>query len=301
MIDLRRLSAFVAVVEEGHITRAAERISMQQPALSRIIRGLEVELQVSLLKRLPRGVRPTAAGVALFEEARAVLARAELVPHVVRRVARGEQGRLSIGVTISAAANPFVPALVRKLRRLVPDLAIDLAEAGAVELMDALAHERLDAAFVRASAGDRKLLKAELILDETMAVAFPSGHALDNASNQPIRLGDLAEDEFVLYRRTEGFGIYDNILAACRRIGFLPKVVQEAPRLSTALNMVAAGLGVTIVPASMQSCANSAIAYRRLDECDRLFAPLHCVMRRANSTPSLTRFRSLIKEEIERL
>src|SRR5271163_4469798 len=114
MMTLHQLRAFIAVVEEGHVTRAAERLGMQQPALTRIVQGLEAQLKVLLLTRLPRGVRPTSAGIALFDEARAVLARAAMVPHVVQRVARGEQGRLSIGFTTSAAANPFVPNILRK-------------------------------------------------------------------------------------------------------------------------------------------------------------------------------------------
>ncbi|MFP3248196.1 MAG: LysR family transcriptional regulator, partial [Paraburkholderia sp.] len=97
MIDLRRLRAFVAIAEEGHVTRAAERLGMQQPPLTRLLRGLEAELGVLLMQRLPRGVRPTDAGRALLDEARIVLARAEGIADVVQRVARGEQGRLAVG------------------------------------------------------------------------------------------------------------------------------------------------------------------------------------------------------------
>ncbi|HUA78169.1 MAG TPA: LysR family transcriptional regulator, partial [Acetobacteraceae bacterium] len=103
MIALRRLAAFVAIAEEGHITRAAERLGMQQPPLTRLLQGLEAELGVRLMERGKRGVRPTAAGAALCDEARAVLARAGGVAEAVRRAARGEQGRLAVGFTSSAA------------------------------------------------------------------------------------------------------------------------------------------------------------------------------------------------------
>ncbi|MCY0855546.1 LysR family transcriptional regulator [Cupriavidus sp. D39] len=109
MIELRRLRAFVVLAEEGHVTRAAERLGMQQPPLTRLLRGLEEELGVLLMRRLPRGVRPTEAGLALLEEARAVLARAEGVADVVRRAAAGEQGRLAVGFTSSAALHPLCP------------------------------------------------------------------------------------------------------------------------------------------------------------------------------------------------
>lgn len=110
MLELRQLKAFVAIAEEGYITRAAERLGMQQPPLTRMLQSLEAELGVVLMERLPRGVRPTTAGLALLDEARALLARADDVADVVRRAARGEQGRLAIGFTSSAALHPLCPA-----------------------------------------------------------------------------------------------------------------------------------------------------------------------------------------------
>ncbi|MFC0389108.1 LysR family transcriptional regulator [Muricoccus vinaceus] len=107
MIELHRLRAFVAVAEEGHITRAAGKLGMQQPPLSRLVQGLEAQLGCRLLRRMPRGVEPTEAGLALLEEARAVLARASRVEDAVRRTARGEAGRLAVGFTSSAALHPF--------------------------------------------------------------------------------------------------------------------------------------------------------------------------------------------------
>src|SRR3712207_5918000 len=116
MIELRRLRAFVATAEEGNVTRAAERLGMQQPPLTRLLRKLEAELGVLLLHRTARGVHPTAAGEALLEEARALLVRAEGVEEVVRGAARGEHGRLAVGFTSSAALHPFVSAALRAFR-----------------------------------------------------------------------------------------------------------------------------------------------------------------------------------------
>ncbi|WP_241176756.1 LysR family transcriptional regulator, partial [Serratia marcescens] len=146
MIELRRLRAFVTVVEEGNITRAAERLFIQQPPLTRLLQGLEDELGVTLLQRLPRGVRVTEAGGVLFEEARALLARAERLREAVQRAARGEQGHIAIGFTSSAALHPFVPNLLRRYRDILPGITTQLEEAGSGELMEALLEQRLDAA-----------------------------------------------------------------------------------------------------------------------------------------------------------
>ena len=295
LIELRRLRAFVAVAEEGHITRAAERLGMQQPPLTRLLHGLEKELGVLLMHRLPRGVRPTEAGKALLAEARAVLARAEGLNDVVRRAARGEQGRLAIGFTSSAALHPFVPAALRTFREALPGVSIVLEEAGTGELVDALLHERLDAAFVRSSVASMANLLVDPVLDEPMIAVLPIGHPLATDAGSPLPLAALGGEEFVLYRRPAGPGLYDAILAACRAAGFSPIIAQEAPRLPATLSLVAAGLGVSIVPASMRRLGGENIAYRVLADCPGLSAPLHLAMRRTVLPPVLARFRALVR------
>lgn len=141
MLELRQLKAFVAIAEEGYITRAAERLGMQQPPLTRLLQSLEAQLGVMLMERLPRGVRPTTAGLALLDEARDILARAEGVADVVSRAARGERGRLAIGFTSSAALHPFVPSVLRRFREAFVGVSVVLEEAGTGELLDALVQE----------------------------------------------------------------------------------------------------------------------------------------------------------------
>lgn len=215
MIELRRLRAFVTVVEEGNITRAAERLFIQQPPLTRLLQGLEDELGVTLLQRLPRGVRVTEAGGVLFEEARALLARAERLREAVQRAARGEQGHIAIGFTSSAALHPFVPNLLRRYRDIQPGITTQLEEAGSGELMEALLEQRLDAAFVRSPANGIPGLSVEPVLSEPMIVALPLGHRLAHETQQPLPLAELAHEAFILYRRPAGQGLYDAILAAC--------------------------------------------------------------------------------------
>jgi DNA-binding transcriptional LysR family regulator len=298
MIDLRRLVAFVTVVEEAHITRAAEKLGMQQPPLTRLLQGLEAELGVLLLHRTPRGVHPTEAGRALLEEARVVLAHAKRMEEVVRKVARGEQGRLAVGFTSSAALHPFVPAALRHFREMLPGVSMSLEEAGTGELVNALLHEQLDAAFVRSPVSKVPGLMVDDVLDEPMIAALPAGHRLASNRGTPLSLADLANDAFILYRRPAGPGLYDAILAACWGAGFSPTIVQEAPRLTATLSLVAAGLGVSIVPASMQRLGGEEVAYRPLTDCQGLSAPLHLAMRGAPLAPALVHFRNVVRQKV---
>lgn len=296
MIELRRLHAFLTVAEEGHVTRAAERLGMQQPPLTRLLRGLEVELGVLLLYRLPRGVRPTEAGQVLLEEARAVLARAAELEDAVRRAARGEAGRLAVGFTPSAALHPFVPAVLRAFREEAPGVRVELDEAGTTELVNGLAHGRLDAAFVRSPVGAVPGLLVEPVLEEPMVAALPVGHplAVEGGDGEALPFTALAAEAFILYRRPAGPGLYDAILAACCAAGFSPLVAQEAPRLPATLSLVAAGLGVSVVPASMRRLAVAGVAYRELDGCPGLSAPLHLALRRTGLTATVAKFRAVV-------
>ena len=296
MIELRRLQAFVAVAEERHITRAAERLGMQQPPLSRLLQGLEAQLGCRLLNRRPRGVEPIEAGLTLLEEARAVLARAATVEDAVRRTLRGEAGRLAVGFTSSAALHPFVPATIRHFREARPGVQMELDEAGTAELVEAVLAGRLDAAFVRSPVGAVAGLRAEPLLEEPMLAALPAGHRLALDGGPALPLADLASDPFVLYRRRSGPGLYDAILAACREAGFTPTVVQEAPRLPATLSLVASGLGVSVVPASIRHATPPGIAYRALATQRRLVAPIHLILRRASSTATAARFGAVSKE-----
>ncbi len=295
MLDLRHYRAFMVLAEEGHVTRAAERLGMAQPPLSRLLRGMEAELGVLLMQRLPRGVRPTEAGRALLREAEALIARADRIPEIVRRAERGEEGRLAIGFTSSAALHPFVPAVLRAFREAWPGVTLILEEARTPELVDALLREGLDAAFVRSPVGGRSGLRIDPVLDEPMLAALPAGHALAKGRGT-LALKALAAEPFILYRRASGPGLYDAILAACREQGFGPLVAQEAPRLPATLALVAAGLGVSVVPASMRRLGTEGIVYRALSGCGSLSAPIHLATRRGPAPPPLTRFRRLVAD-----
>ncbi|MEQ9198984.1 MAG: LysR family transcriptional regulator, partial [Rhodospirillales bacterium] len=250
-MDIRHFRYFLAVAEEGHITRAAERLGIQQPPLSQQIKAMEAELNVQLFRRLPRGVELTEAGRALLPEARAIISGVEEAVAKTKRASRGEEGVLSVGFTSSSPFHPFVPRIIRRYRERFPKVELILEEAGTAEMAEALKAERLDAAFVRSPVADRTGLALYLLLREPMLLAVPQDHRL-TAGTRPVALHELAGEPLVLYRRAAGQGLYDAIMEACRSAGFEPLIAQQAPRIVSTLNLVAAGLGVTIAPASLR-------------------------------------------------
>ncbi|MGC2411823.1 MAG: LysR substrate-binding domain-containing protein, partial [Stellaceae bacterium] len=230
-MELRHLRYFVAVAEEGHITRAAQLLGIQQPPLSQQIRALEAELGVPLFRRKPRGVELTQAGEALFAEAQAILRQVAHAVTATRRTARGESGRIGLGFTSSASFHPFVPQAIRQYRESHPLVALSLEESGTGELVEALLAERIDAAFVRSPIGRAEGIVVHSVLDEAMVAALPAGHALAaGAAARKLALPALAAETFILYRRPLGPGLYDAIIAACQGAGFSPTIGQEAPR-----------------------------------------------------------------------
>jgi len=296
-IDLKRLRAFVTTVQEGSITRAANKLLMQQPSLTRLLHGLELEFGTRLLHRLPRGVTATESGQVLLQEALQLLQHSENLQQAMRRATQGEQGRIAIGFTGSAALHHLVPQLLRRYRELMPQVMVHLEEASSGELLDALSQQQLDVVFVRSPPSDSAELRVSLLQQESMMVALPAGHALAVDSTQPLPLLALADEAFVLYRRPAGQGLYDSIIAACHAAGFSPLVIQEAPRLPATLSLVAAGLGVSIVPRSMSRLANSDLVYRPLSPGPGLQAALYMAMRATAPTPAvLYKFSRLVTE-----
>lgn len=299
-MELRQLRAFLAIVETGNLTRAAESLGMQQPPLTRLLQQLEAELGHRLMQRQPRGMRPTAAGQALADEARLLLQRAEGVPALVANAALGHSGRLAVGFTSSSALNPFVAEVLRAFRLRWPQVQVHLEEAGSGELLEALLQQRLHAAFVRSAWPEQAGLHTRALLDEPMVVVGPVGHRLMRARG-PLALRHLQGEPLVLYRRPAGPGLYDAIVAACVAAGFHPRVVQEAPRLTATLSLVAAGLGLSIIPASMQHLRTDGMAYRALSGCQSLVAPLMLVWQRNPdplAEPLLQRLEAVVAQRL---
>jgi DNA-binding transcriptional LysR family regulator len=294
-MELRHLRYFVAVAEERHVTRAAERLGMQQPPLSQQIRALERELDVQLFRRRPRGVELTEAGSALLTEARAILSHIDQAVAATKRTARGEQGRIAVGFTSSAPFHPFVPRIIRNYRDAFPLVALTLEEGGTMELIDDLRDERIDVAFIRTPITDQEGLVVSTLLQEAMVLALPRSHILSRGANEALSLRALAHETFIVYRRNYGPGLYDAILAACNASGFSPRVGQEAPRIVSTLNLVAAGLGVSLVPESLQRMRMDGVVFRRIGGVAQPKAPLYLASRRGETSAAARRFMGLAK------
>jgi DNA-binding transcriptional LysR family regulator len=300
-VELRHLRYFVAVAEEQHITRAAERLGMQQPPLSQQIRAMERELDVQLLRRLPRGVALTEAGVALLEEARAILAHLDRLADVTRRAARGERGRLSVGVTSTAPFHPLVPRAIGAFRQASPRVALQIEECLSNEAIERLRSGQLDAAFIRTAMAEQDIFAIDLLDEEPMVVALPGTHPLaahESPSAVPFR--SLAGETFILYG-PPGTGMHDATIAACHAAGFSPRVgnlgasTQQAPRIGSTLSLVAAGFGISLVPISLRRMHLDGVVYRDLEGASQPKALLSLASRRGDLSAVLRQFLGLVR------
>jgi DNA-binding transcriptional LysR family regulator len=294
IMELKHFRYFVAVAEEGHVTRAAERLGMQQPPLSQRIRSIETELNAQLFLRRARGVELTQAGKAFLEIARSILAQYDLAFEATRRAARGEQGRLFVGATPTSAFHPIVPLAIRAFRDEFPQVDLTLEERLPGDLIERLKDEKIDVAFLRAETFEESGLAIRPLLAEPMIVAVPGGHALARRDTA-IALKDLANETFIVYARQSGPAFYEATMAACVNVGFTPRLGQEAPRVTSALNLVAAGFGVCVVPASIRRMAMEGIAYRDLKGVGQLKAVVNIVSRRSDTSAVVRNFLSSVR------
>jgi DNA-binding transcriptional LysR family regulator len=294
-MDLKHLRYFVAVAEAGHITRAAARLGIQQPPLSQQIRALEETLGTTLFRRHPKGVTLTDSGELLLADSRRLLEDAEAVKTRMRAVAAGHAGVLAVGFTSSAAAHEFTPRVLRECRAAYPGVALQIAEDHAAGLTESIAAGKLHCGFLRVPVARPPGLVLETLLREPVLAALPVGHKLLTKTPRPLSLGKLRDERFILVRQTGAPGLYANLLSLCEQQGFTPAVGHEVARMTTALTLVAAGQGITVVPASMRGVHPEAVEYRALEGAHSLDAPLTLVFREAEFQGPLKSFVELVR------
>jgi DNA-binding transcriptional LysR family regulator len=280
-MELRHLRYFMAVAEAGHITRAAQRLGMQQPPLSQQIRALEQHLGVALFTRHPKGVSLTAAGTRFLSEARRILDNVEAMEQRMAGVAQGLRGVLAVGFTSSAAAHAYTPRVLRDCRRDYPDIELHISEGNAAELTEALADARLQCAFLRVPVARPAGVAFEALLSEPAVLALPIDHPLAAAYpvGSAVPLEALHDQALILVRRPGAPGLYGNLLALLERHGVAVRVQAEVERMMTNINLVAAGNGLSVVPASMQGAHAHSVTYRRLPADRALEAPITLAFR----------------------
>lgn len=263
-LELRHLRSFVVVAEELHFSRAAERIQIAQPALSQQIKKLEREVGVELFHRTKRRVELSAAGTAMLEPARRTLAEAATVRDVAQRAARGEIGHLTVGF-IESAAMTFVPTAVRSFRVEHPKVGLTLRELPVDVQIARLRAGRLDVAIVRSPA-ETEGLRVASIADESLVVVVPEAHPL--ATLKRVSPQRLAAEPLVLLAREAVPSLYDQAIALLRGDAGA-RIAQEATSIQAVLGLVAAGLGVSLLPSSVKSLARTGISFTELSPSPR--------------------------------
>lgn len=286
-MELRHLRYFLAVAEELNFTRAAKRLNIAQPPLTQQIKALEAEMGVTLFDRTSYRVELTDAGKSFVPQVVRILADVRNAVMIAKRAALGVFGHVRVGFTESASFNPLVTAAFRNFRAAYPDVEVSLEESASTVLAAALREGRIDAAFVRPPLRTGEGIDLHMIDEEEMMVAVSSSHPL--AQREDLELQELADETFVLYPRVQGPGLADTIITACEKAGFSPKVKQYTPQLSSTINLVAASLGVSIVPGSMQGLQPRAVAYKRLRD-QHLSALLGIAHRTGESSAAVLRF-----------
>ncbi len=261
-MELRQLRYFVAVAEELHFRRAAARLHISQPPLSQQISALEHELGVRLLERTRRRVELTPAGEAFLRDARAMLAELDVAAATARAIAAGQVGRLRVGFVGSALLS-IVPATVQRFRRARPGVEVELRERSTVEALRALETGVIDVALVRPPIDAGADLRTEIVIRERTIAAIPAGHEL--AKLRRIPLARLAGEPLVLFPRSQAPGYHDLLTGRLAATGTSPHVVQYAPEMLTIIGLVAAGIGVSPVPASVAHLALDGVTYRPLN------------------------------------
>jgi DNA-binding transcriptional LysR family regulator len=258
-MELRQLRYFVAVAEELHFRRAAERLHISQPPLSQQIRALEDELGFALLERTRRRVQLTPAGEAFLRDARAILGELEGAVTTARRIDAGQTGRLRIGFVGSALLS-IVPGTVERFRSSRPGVAIELRERSTVDQLRAVSGGVIDVGLVRPPIEDEAGVRAETVLRERTVAALPAAHPLAALARVPLRR--LGAEPLVLFPRAQAPGFHDLLIGALADTGAGPRVIQYAPEMLTIIGLVAAGTGVSLVPASVSRLALDGVAYR---------------------------------------
>lgn len=264
-MELRHLRYFVAVAEELSFTRAAERLHIGQPPLSQQIQALEAEVGARLFDRSKRWVRLTEAGKLFLEDARAILAQSDRAAERARRAQRGEAGELRVGFTFSTPFTPLFARTIRRYRQLYPDVALTLHEMATLPQIEALEARKLDLGFVRPpEVALPEHLELTTLRRDPLLLVLAGDSPL--ARKRKIKVADLAELPWVMYPKESGVGINHTILGMCRAAGFVPQVAMEAGEAATIIGLVAAGIGVSVLPSPFQSMHLEGVVFRPLDD-----------------------------------
>ncbi|GAA1549085.1 LysR family transcriptional regulator [Kribbella hippodromi] len=314
-MELRQLRSFVVVAEELNVGRAATRLHLTQPSLSRQIAALEHDLGVELFARVKRRFVLTAAGETFLADAKDLLRRSDEAVRTAQRTQRGELGTLRLRF-VQSATFEVLPRLLGSFRQAYPKVVLDLEASTTLRQTQALHDGRIDVGLLRpntpapvgtkpsgdtagradGSGGGAAVvgllgLEARVVAEDSLVVALPAGHRL--AGRKRLRLAELAEESFVLYSRPSGPAVHDTIVGYCRAAGFTPRIEQDAADVQTIVSLVAAGLGVSLLISPTPPSNPAAVVYRELSD-DLPRWQLSAAWSPDNRSPALARFLDLL-------
>jgi len=293
-VELRHLRYFVAVGEEEHFGRAAERLHVVQPALTRQVRQLEEEIGCALFERLKRGVRLTEHGKSFLEDARRLLADLGSSVERTRLIAQGKVGRLRIGFSDTATYSGELPSILHTFRTRWPEVRLELSPSSSVVAGEQLRRREVDVAFVYVVPTGLRELKTQTISVERWVLALPRAHPLVKIKR--VKLRDLIREPFVWFPRSVAPPLYDRVLAACHAAGLTLNIVQEVNNPTTMLSLVAGGIGVTFIITSAEKTKPDSVVLRKVDDL-RVTAELSAIWREDIKIPTLQKFIEVVRQQ----
>jgi DNA-binding transcriptional LysR family regulator len=291
-MELRQIRSFLSIAETLHFSRTAELVHLSQPALSLQIRALESEVGVRLLERNRRKTALTAAGRAFREAAIRGVSQLDRAVRNARLAADGKLGLLRIGF-ISTAGSELVPAIIRRFRELNPEVEFSLRNILTAEQVQMLEGEALDVGFLRLPIGGHAQLNVETLHREPFVLVVPSSHPL--AKRKKVRLRELAGQDFVMYDRTHAPGFHDLIFGLLRQAGIVPNVRQSAGEMPTLISLVAAGMGISILPRSAVKHSVAAVVGCEIADAIPM-SEVGLALSKSNSSAVVQNFRALALE-----
>ena len=296
-MELRHLRYFVAVGEEQHFGRAAARLHVAQPALSRQIQDLERELGYLLLERLPRGVKLTSAGKVFLDDVRRILQEVENAGLRAGRIAKGKVGVLRIGFLESISWRGIVPDSFRKFRENQPDAELEVSPQVSFQQLESIRSGKLDGGFILSSDKPDEEFASRWVGQQKLILAAPQGHPLTRLKR--LRLRDLKDTPMLWIHRTTNPVFHDRLLHACIEGGLTPRIVQQAHDSATLLSLVSCRLGVTFVAETTRWNRPPAIALRPIIDLN-LPLPFYFIWKKGNTSPLLQRFIAQVQALAER-
>ena len=292
-MDLRQLRYFHAIAEELSFSRAAKRLNIVQPALSRALKELESEIGVELIARTKRSVALTAAGKVMLADLALIFERLEQMTRRVRRAAAGQVGELRLGY-IGPPTHGFLGRILDEYSSRCPEVTVHLEERTPERVWEMVAKGRLDIGLTRPVLAHAALRMETLLLRrERLCAAIPERHPWARKNSLPWK--KLAGEALIILARREGGGLHDEILAGCRSAGFTPRLTHTPSVISTVLRYVEAGTGIGIVPESLAE-QDATSRWTKAPLTPHLAVPLVMVWKEAHEEPPVTAFRQLIGE-----